>query len=803
MSDKKTVKIKIWGIVQGVGFRPFVAKLADRLGMKGEVLNIGGLVDIVLTDAPERIEAFIEVLKKEKPLPAEIVHIKIEDLAPREFNSFTILDSDEGDDEAAMIPADLSICPDCLAEIEDPENPRYMHPFISCMVCGPRYTIIEKIPYDRENTTMMDFPMCEFCHGEYTDRQDRRYHAQTISCHDCGPMLEYRLTSEREERKEAASVGIIGIKADEKIMERAVTPVAWAAMEIFKGKIIALKGVGGYNFVCSPFKDEAVKNLRRLKLREEKPFAVMFRDMDQIREYCHVNREEEELLLSNAKPIVLLERKPSKICEEVYKTSRFLGAFLPSMGLQFMLIKICGPLIMTSANLSEMPIIKDEKEMFELQEKLDWEPNGEKLLSAVFYNERKIDIRLDDSVARVIDGQPQMIRRSKGYAPVPLYINNKLTKQDTILATGGQLKSSFSLSKGPFAYVSQYLGDLDSREAERIYEENVARMSELFRIQPKLVVSDLHPLYYTTKYAQQYAEQHGLEHLKVQHHHAHVASVMAEHDLQAPVIGVSFDGTGYGTDGAIWGGEFLVCQGIDFQRVGHLEYIKMLGGDSSMKEGWKSAFSYLHHYMKQDELKSIKSGLREPEDSRWPTVKAGLNHNINTINSSSMGRLFDGFAAFTGIHDHNRYEGECAIMLENSAAEVINEGLEPWDMAFDIKQSESRIQNDAIRISAEPIFKCAEEALIEGIDKRRLALGFHFAVADMISGVCKMVRQKERINTVVLTGGVFQNKILMEQTLGLLRSESFEPYYNISVGPNDGGICLGQNLIGMKYLTKK
>ena len=803
MANIKTVKIKIWGIVQGVGFRPFVAKLADRFGMKGEVLNIGGLVDIVLTDAPERIESFIEVLKKEKPQPAEIVHIKIEELAPREFSSFTILDSDEGDDETAMIPADLSICPDCLAEMEDPENPRYMHPFISCMECGPRYTIIDKIPYDRENTTMIDFPMCDFCHGEYTDRQDRRYHAQTISCHDCGPMLEYRLTEEREERKEAASVGIIGINADEKIMERAVNPVAWAAMNIFKGKIIALKGVGGYNFVCSPFKEKAVKNLRRLKIREEKPFAVMFRDMDQIREYCHVSREEEELLLSNAKPIVLLERKPSKICEEVYKTSRFLGAFLPSMGVQFMLIKICGPLIMTSANLSDMPIIKDEKEMFELQEKLDWEPNGEKLLSAVFYNERKIDIRLDDSVARVIDGQPQMIRRSKGYAPVPLYINNKLTKQDTILATGGQLKSSFSLSKGPFAYVSQYLGDLDSREAERIYEENVARMSELFRIQPRLVVSDLHPLYYTTKYAQQYAEQHGLEHLKVQHHHAHVASVMAEHDLQTPVIGISFDGTGYGTDGAIWGGEFLICQGTSFRRVGHLEYIKMLGGDSSMKEGWKSAFSYLYHYMKQDELKSIKSDLREPEDPRWPTVKAGLEHNINTINSSSMGRLFDGFAAFTGNHDYNRYEGECAIMLENSAAEAISEDLEPWEMAFDIKQSEGKMQNDAIRISAEPIFKCAEEALIAGIDKRRLALGFHYAVADMILEVCKLIRQREGINTVALTGGVFQNKILMEQTLGLLRNESFEPYYNISVGPNDGGICLGQNLIGMKYLTKK
>lgn len=783
MSERKTVKIKIWGIVQGVGFRPFVAKLADRFGMKGEVLNIGGLVDVVLTDTPERIEAFVTALKKEKPVPAEIVHIRLEELELREFERFIILDSDEGDDEAAMIPADLSICPDCLSELQDPENPRYMHPFISCMVCGPRYTIIDKIPYDRENTAMNDFPMCDFCCGEYTDRHDRRYHAQTISCHDCGPMLEYRIS-------------------DGKIRERSADPAALAAEQILKGKIIALKGVGGYNFVCSPFNEKAVKDLRRLKVREEKPFAVMFRDLEQIREYCHMSQPEEELLQSNAKPIILLERKMAididsknkTICEEVYKTSRFIGAFLPSMGVQFMLVSLCGPLIMTSANLSDMPIIKDEEEMFALQESLDYETDGEKLLAAVFYNERNIRIRLDDSVARVIDGQPQMIRRSKGYAPVPLYINNRLTKQDMIFATGGQLKSSFSLSKGPFAYISQYFGDLDSMEACGIYGKNAARMSELFRIRPKLVVSDLHPLYYTTKYAERYAEDHGIELLKVQHHHAHAASVIAEHDLQGPVIGVSFDGTGYGTDGAIWGGEFLICEDTDFRRAGHLEYIRMLGGDSSMKEGWKSSMSYVYHY-----------GLEEPTDPRWPMVKAGLGHNINTINSSSMGRLFDAAAAFTGIHDYNRYEGECAIMLENAAAEALQESREPWDMAFDIIEDAEaiRCEDRSLRISAAPVFRSAAQAMSAGISRRRIALGFHYAVADMILEVCGRIRSKEAVNSVALTGGVFQNKILMERTLELLRREDFKPYYNVSVGPNDGGVCLGQNLIGMKYLLKK
>jgi hydrogenase maturation protein HypF len=818
--DKKTVRIKIWGIVQGVGFRPFVAKLADRLGMKGEVLNIGGLVDVVLTDTPARIQSFLEALKKEKPLPAEIVHIKTEDMAHREFSSFTILDSDEGDDEAAMIPADLSICPDCLAELQDQENPRYLHPFISCMVCGPRYTIIDKIPYDRENTAMVEFPMCDFCKGEYTDRQDRRYHAQTISCHDCGPMIESRLSEKKDCCSEASAYGVIGIDAPEKILENALMPVIMAASFIGNGRIVALKGVGGYNFICSPFREDAVLSLRRLKIREEKPFAVMFRDMVQIRSYCHVSDEEEELLRSNAKPIVLLERRTESdgraaagmtlpgdkheneieelplICGEVFKTSRYIGAFLPSMGVQHMLIDFAGPLVVTSANLSDMPIIKDDEEMFRLQDALDFEHDGSKILEAVFYNERKIRIRLDDSVARIIDGQPQMIRRSKGYAPVPLYINNRLTKSDMILATGGQLKASFSLSKGPFAYVSQYFGDLDSMEMAELYKKNVSRMSELFRIRPTLVVSDLHPLYYTTSFAQDYAKENGAELLMVQHHHAHVASVMAEHDLQGSVLGVSFDGTGYGTDGTIWGGEFLICKDDAFSRAGHLEPIKMLGGDSSMKEGWKSAFSYLYHYI--DDGGRLATQMKEPEDPRWPTVKAGLAYDINTIRSSSMGRLFDGIAALTGIHDTNRYEGECAVMLENAAAEALKAGMQEWNLNFGIED-----QDDGIIISARALFMRIQEALDRDIKPEQIALGFHYAVADMILEVAKHIREREQIDTIALTGGVFQNKILMERTLALLRSDGFRPYYNISVGPNDGGICLGQNYIGMKYLTGK
>lgn len=804
MEDKKTVKIRIWGIVQGVGFRPFVAKLADHLGMKGEVLNIGGLVDIVVTDSEARIRDFLRLLQEQKPLPAEIVHIRVEEQQNlRTFDGFTILDSHLGDDEIAMIPADLSICPDCLRELQDGDNPRYMHPFISCMACGPRYTIIDRLPYDRENTAMIDFPMCEFCEGEYEGRTDRRYHAQTISCHHCGPMLLYERG--QEEETEACAVGLIGVKDGEMIAEKVLGPLIQAVHDLEEGHIIGFKAVGGYNLVCSPFKEESVRALRRLKQREEKPFAIMFKDLEAVRAYCHVSRSEEKLLLSGAKPVVLLERRSDEnlgpenrgpICESACKSSRYIGAFLPSMGAQRLLLDFCGPLIMTSANLSNMPIIKGDEEMMAFMEK-------EPLLTGVLYNKRDIRISLDDSVIRVIDEQPQMIRRSKGYAPVPLFLKNDLSKEAMVLSTGGQLKSSFALTKGPFAYVSQYFGDLDSREACDLYAENVTRMETLFRIKPSLVVSDLHPLYFTTVFGKEYSKTHGVPHIQVQHHHAHVASVMAEHHLEGPVLGVSFDGTGYGTDGAIWGGEFLLCQGKDFERKAHLEYVEMIGGDSSMKEGWKSALCYLHKYGQVDGAPNSLSNLPQGEKAQQLVRKALANH-INTIRSSSMGRLFDGVAALTGIQAVNGYEGECAIMLENMAAEALEQKKAAYKMGFEIKgETDKKAESESpLLISAEPILRSIEEALKQGVEKECIALGFHVAVAEMILSVCQHIGRRENIDRVALTGGVFQNKILMEAALKKLRDAGFHVYYNISVGPNDGGICLGQSYLGMCYLEE-
>ena len=781
MNNAVVVKITIWGIVQGVGFRPFAAKLANRMGIQGQVCNSGGLVEIIVKSSREQVKAFIEALKAEKPLPAEIVHIKTEELPDREMKGFVIVHSQNGDDEAALIPADLAFCPDCLREMQDPENPRYLHPFISCMACGPRYTIIDRIPYDRENTAMIDFPMCDFCGSEYTDGKDRRFHAQTISCHDCGPVLEYRLA-------EGVSVSGIGFGLEKgvvspQIQKQVLQPLEIAEQLIKSGQIIAVKGVGGYNFLCDPKNENAVKTLRKLKGREEKPFAVMFPDMQEIARVCEVSEAEEKLLTSSARPIVLLKKKGEPFCFDTCRTSRYVGAFLPSMGVQWLLLKACGPLIVTSANKSDFPMIRQDEEMFSFLEQEEKQMAAEgkaSRLAGIFYNRREIRVSADDSVVRVIDGSPQMIRRSKGYAPVPLYVKGGKAGENNgmIFAAGSELKNSFALSKGPFVYISQYFGDLDSGKIFYNYEQNIGRMSDLFRIHPDFAVCDLHPLYHSTKYAEDYAEKKDIPLLRVQHHHAHVASVMAEHDLTGPVIGVSFDGTGYGTDGAVWGSEFLVCEGAVFERAAHLEYIEMLGGDSSMKEGWKSALCYLHHH-------GMDSSRAEA-----PLVYAALDRKINTIRSSSMGRLFDAVSAFLGIQEYNRYEGECAVRLENAAAEALEEGREPMDLRLDLIED-----GDKLLLSTKSLF----EDLKKAVSIPTAALGFHYAVAEAIAEVCLRIGKKKNIQRVALTGGTFQNKILMEQSLKRLREEGFEPYYNISVSPNDGGICLGQTYLAAMY----
>lgn len=748
----KRIEIKIWGMVQGVGFRPFVAKIAAAHQVKGIVFNEGGNVTIEASGEENELEQFIKAIQILKPETSEIVHMETREIPHVPYETFNITPSREGTGDIVMLPADLSICVECSKELYDEEDKRYLHPFISCMVCGPRYSIIDKVPYDRHYTTMKDFEMCDACKSQYTTLEDRRFHAQTISCHKCGPYLIYRDEKGKECTRELAL---------KKTIE-----------ELKKGHIVAIKGIGGYHFACSPFSTNAVNQLRLLKGREEKPFAVMFENSEDTLKYCEMSEEERKLLLTKERPIVLLKRKPSSLVESVYRTSRFLGAFLPYTPLQLLILKETGPLIMTSANVSDQPMIKDEEEMLQVKNPL---------LRGVLYHQRQISTRIDDSVVKWVAKDLQMIRRSRGYVPVPIYIKGgEIDLEVQLLATGGQLKNSFCITKGNFFYLSQYMGDISDSYSYDIYEKTIERMKRQFRIQPAIICCDLHPNYLTTKYAQ----ETGLKMMEIQHHHAHIASVMAEKGLTEAVIGVAFDGTGYGTDGKIWGGEFLICQRDSFVRAGHLKYVPMLGGDSSIKEAWKTACMVLY-----------ASGLEESiKHESWPLMKAAVVHKINTIESSSMGRLFDAISAILDIHQFADYEGECAIRLENAAWEHLEQGgkkeIEPFNFKiFEEKGIQLLDFTQAIREIV---------SLKTALNEKELAFRFHKTVACSIQEMCKVLRKSAGINTVALSGGVFQNTLLLELTLELLRAEAFEVYTNTLVPPNDGGIALGQAYIGLK-----
>ena len=550
--DYISIKLKLYGIVQGVGFRPFVVKLAYGLGITGMVKNSGGMVEIIACGEPSRIETFIKQLFLDKPYHALIVHHVITEISPVVFSSFTIEQSIDAEGPVFISP-DLCVCDACLKEMQTEADKRHMHPFISCMACGPRYSIIEDAPYDRETTTMQDFEMCAFCETQYKDRQDRRYHAQTISCHHCGPFLIYRDKSGNETTHEAA--------------------FASAEKAVKNGGIIAVKGVGGYHLCCSPYDQSTVMRLRELKHREQKPFAVMFADIEDVKRHAEVSPQEEALLQSGARPVVLLNQKPNDLAPAVCNQSRYVGAFLSYTPLYAMLLKACGPLVMTSANVSEEPIIKDDEPM------LAW-----KGLDGVLYNKRRIAARLDDSVAKVTAGKTQIFRRSRGYAPLPVIMKGFETGQ--VFAAGGHLKSAFCLASGPFAYCSPFIGDLDNEGCIEAYSKSFERMKKLFRIHPELAVCDMHPGYASTGFAQSL----GLPLLKAQHHHAHIASVMAEHSMDIPVIGVAFDGTGWGEDGTVWGGEFLICREDGYERAGHLKPVQFLGGDEGMRGRGKKRY---------------------------------------------------------------------------------------------------------------------------------------------------------------------------------------------------------------------
>lgn len=751
----------VQGIVQGVGFRPLAYRLAVKHGLQGTVRNSGGSVTIIARGPKSGLDAFIADLSADTGSQAEIFRIAEEVIpetderwrtAERHLRAaaepadpaaagFCIIDSDDNGDRP-FIPPDLPVCPACRAELFDPHHRQFGNPFISCVSCGPRYSVIESLPYDRPGTSLKEFPLCPDCAAEYGSSGNRRFHAQTISCNHCGPFLRYGALT----RKAALEAAAEAIRA---------------------GGIVAVKGIGGYHFACTPFREDTVENLRTLKGREEKPFAVMFESVDSVRDYCAVSGREAALLESRARPIVLLRSDTTRIAPSVLKGSLHCGAFLPYTALQILLIARCGPLIMTSANISNSPIIFDDAAMATLESPL---------ISGILSNDRKIVRPVEDSVAKVTDGATQINRRGRGYVPYPIHLTTGNTDR-RIFAAGGDLKAAFSLYANGSAVVSPFLGDLEDRSALDAYGRSVVDLCNLFRVDPDRAVCDLHPDYFSAKYATSL----GIPLLRVQHHHAHVASVMAEHDIRGPVIGVAFDGTGFGADGTVWGGEFLICEGAEFERYAHLPPVAMVGGDQSMKDALKSATCFLLH-----------AGLDEYiTDDRLGVIRAAIENKVNTVLSSSMGRLFDAAAAILGLASDNRYEGECAGLLEKAACLDRAAGKTALPMSFTVDRKNSKIEIDS-RSVLESVCRSARS---DGNESA--ALGFHFAVAGLILDVCRLIRADRHIDAVALSGGVFQNGILMEQSLSVLRGDGFKVYYNTIVPPNDGSISLGQTYIAL------
>lgn len=732
-----TSSISVFGVVQGVGFRPFVARLADELGIFGIVMNNGGIVEIT-ADAPvQAMDQFIHRLKSRQPVGADVTRILTKPAFPQCFNGFQIVESTLTSQETPLIPPDLPICADCLKELSTPSDRRYRYPFISCVACGPRYSILNSLPYDRCNITMDAFPMCSACKGEYAG-SDRRRHAQTISCNDCGPQLIFKTNGVRYHGEEALLKGIKMLRA---------------------GAVLALKGIGGYQFACLPGSEAAVERLRRLKNREKKPFAVMFSSLNSIREVCSVNSAEEKLLTSAARPIVLLNRKLDHFCASLSRESRFLGAFLPCTGLHQLLVDTCGALVMTSGNFTDEPIIISDDKMLHFQSEH---------LDGVLYHQRQIVTPLDDSVARVIWGSTQLIRRSKGYVPTPIPL--KCRTQKPILAMGGDLKACFCLLKDERAYLSQYFGDMEQYAVSQVYRENLDRMEDIFRIEPSVIACDLHPNYLTSRLAVQWNKPIVL----IQHHHAHIASIMAEYDLQN-CIGVAFDGTGYGTDGCVWGGEFLLCKGSEFERSAHLSYVTLCGGDKASRSADLTALCYLQ-----------AAGI-DTQDSRSVMVKAALSSGINTFQSASMGRLFDAVSAILNIRMENTYEGECAIALENAAAAAQLAGEAPFPVDFELCILGSELVLNQVKL-----IKDMDRAVKNGVNTGSLALGFHLAVSRAVLAVCRRIRAQSGENKTALSGGVFANLLLTQECVQLLQADGFAVYLNSVVPCNDSGLCLGQ-----------
>jgi len=753
MKIRKNIIIK--GIVQGVGFRPFIHKLVQNYNLSGWVFNSNQGVEIEVEGKEEELNSFINDVKKKLPPLARIEKIEANELPLVGHKGFSIRKSiTKEEDSFVFLSPDISICEDCLQELFDPSNRRFHYPFINCTNCGPRFTIIKDIPYDRKKTTMNNFKMCSLCQGEYDNIEDRRYHAQPNACADCGPQVSLYQNKRKLE---------------------GVDPIEKAVKLLKEGKIGAIKGLGGFHLACDATNNKAVARLRQLKNREAKPFAIMSFSLEKIKQYCKIGEIEEEWLANRARPIVLLKkRKECLISPLVAPRNSYLGVMLPYTPLHYLLLKDnFTALIMTSGNITDQPIIGDNLEAFE---KLDGITDF-----FLLYN-RDIFNRCDDSVVKIINDDNVFFRRSRGYVPYPIILDFKLKE---VLALGGELKSTISFSKENYIFFSQYLGDLKSVETLGFFKESIASFKKMFRIKPEIIACDLHPDYLSTRYAEEIKVKKGLKVIKVQHHHAHIVSCMAENNIKEKVIGVAYDGTGYGDDANIWGGEFLLCDFKKYSRVGHLKYYPLPGGDKAIVEPWRMAYSYLFSIYGPKAKTLDINFIHRMDGNSISIIEKMIDKNINSPLTSSCGRLFDAISSLIGIRDEISYEGQAAMELESFCTSGIKDRYK-----FSIyKEGEKFI------IDPQEIFINIIEDLKRGIGKDIIAVKFHNTVAEFTVNLCGKIREDTGINKIALSGGVFQNKYLTEKVLYLLEDKGFKVFIQRKVPTNDGGISLGQAVV--------
>lgn len=774
MNEKKiTWRVRVYGIVQGVGFRPTVSRHASKNGICGTVCNKGPYVEIYVQGKKEQAEGFLNDLEKHPPKRAAILKINTEDVTTEtsvHFDSFDIIESEKTKGEIFVSP-DIAICEECKAEMYNPKDRRYLHPFINCTCCGPRLTILDSLPYDRERTSMKEFPMCPDCAKEYYNEKTRRYDAQPVCCNACGP--EVYLIGRSERGREA---------------------ITYTRQLIHDGGIVAIKGIGGFHLCCDATNEEAVGRLRALKCRPAKPFAVMAKDETVAKRECVVTPEQEEILTGHQKPILLLDRrKDGKLAPSIAPGNPKVGVMLPYAPVQLLIfqyddgIEMPDVLVMTSGNTSGAPICREDKEaMAEL--------SG--LCDAMLSHNRKIRIRSDDTVMDFYKNTPYMIRRSRGYAPLPFMTSTDWKGQ--VLAVGGELKNTFCIGVDSRFYPSPYVGDLEDIRTVKALQETIHRFQTLLEVNPQVVVCDLHPKYNSTVVA----EQLGYPMIQVQHHYAHILSCMTENDCQEPVIGVSFDGTGYGTDGTIWGGEILLADYENFTRFGSITPFLQIGGDASAKEGWRIAVSMIYGYTKNREeaWKIIeKLGLCSEQESKVQFTMA--DRKMNAVVSTSAGRLFDAVSAILGIRKRSGFEGEASTALQ-FAAETYKEQKHLHREDGSVHQLV--YENDGrLILDTQTLVQRIVEEKLQGADSNQLAYLFHQELAEQITAACVEARKVSGRKKAALSGGVFQNRLLLRMTENRLMEEGFEVLRHCMIPPNDGGIAIGQAAYGMYQLQNR